>query len=123
MNNLASKPQSISHLKTLFFLFFNLLYPYFTDLTFYYVYTSQLYSCEVWRCNLSREYWRKIKQIQKRFITYNLKIKRNIPYHILLLEVRISPLKKMAISRYLMYMHNAGEYKLPKISLNSIQIT
>ena len=34
-----------------------------------------LYGCEVWGCSISRECWRKIEQIQKRFITYNLKIK------------------------------------------------
>ena len=33
-----------------------------------------LYGCEVRECNISRESWRKIEQIQKRFITYNLKI-------------------------------------------------
>ena len=32
--------------------------------------------CEVWGCIISRESWRKIEQIQKRFITYNLKIKK-----------------------------------------------
>ena len=34
-----------------------------------------LYGCEVWGCNISRECWRKIEQIRKRFITYHLKIK------------------------------------------------
>jgi hypothetical protein len=29
-----------------------------------------LYGCEVWGCNISRESWRKIEQIQKVF--YNL---------------------------------------------------
>ena len=46
-----------------------------------------LYGCEVWGCSISRESWRKIEQIQKRFIMYNLKIKSNTPYHILLIEV------------------------------------
>jgi hypothetical protein len=31
-----------------------------------------LYGCEVWGCNISRESWRKIEQIQNNFITYNL---------------------------------------------------
>jgi hypothetical protein len=37
--------------------------------------------------------WRKIEQIQKNFITYNLKIKGNTPYPILLLEASLSPLR------------------------------
>jgi hypothetical protein len=44
-----------------------------------------LYGCEVWDCSISHEFWRKIEQIQKNFITYNLKIKGNMPYPILLL--------------------------------------
>ena len=38
-----------------------------------------LYGCEVWGCNS----WRNIEQIQKHFITYNLKIKSNTPFPIL----------------------------------------
>ena len=49
-----------------------------------------LYGCEVWGCNISRESWRKIEQIHKHFITYNLKIKSNTPYPILLIEVGLS---------------------------------
>ena len=49
-----------------------------------------LYGCEVWGCSISRESWRKIEQIQKCFITYNLKIKNNTPYPILLIEVGLS---------------------------------
>ena len=33
------------------------------------------YGCEAWGCIISRESWRKIEQIQKWFIIYNLKIK------------------------------------------------
>jgi hypothetical protein len=40
-----------------------------------------LYGCEVWGCSISRESWRKIEQIQKNFITYNLKIKGNALSH------------------------------------------
>ena len=61
-----------------------------------------LYGCEVWGCNISRESWRKIEQIQKRLITYNLKIKSNTPYHILLTEVGLSPIKSMAMIGFLM---------------------
>ena len=43
-----------------------------------------LYGCEVWGCNISKESWRKIEQIQKQFISYNLNIKSNVPYPILL---------------------------------------
>jgi hypothetical protein len=42
-------------------------------------------------------------EIQKCFITYNLKIKGNTPYHILLIEVSLSPIESMAMTRYLMY--------------------
>ena len=61
-----------------------------------------LYGCEVWGCIISRESWRKIQQIQKRFITYNLKIKSNTPYPILLIEVGLSCIESMAMTRYLM---------------------
>ena len=80
-----------------------------------------LYGCEVLGCNISREFWRNIEQIQKHFITYNLKIKSNTPYPILLIEVGFSPIESMAMTRYLMYKHNInnmGNEKLPKIALN-----
>ena len=65
-----------------------------------------------------------IEQIQKRFITYNLKIKSNTPYPILLIKVGISPIESMAMTRYLMYKHtinNMGSKRLPKIASNSSQ--
>ena len=40
-----------------------------------------LYGCEGWGCNISRESWRNIEQIHKRFITCNLKIKSNLALH------------------------------------------
>ena len=83
-----------------------------------------LYGCEVWGCNISRETWRRIKKIQKRFITYNLKIKSNTPYPILLLEAGLSPIESMAMSKYLMYKHkldNIGDHRLPKLALKSSQ--
>ena len=83
-----------------------------------------LYGCEVWRCNISREFWRKIEQIQKRFITYNLKVKSNMPYPILLIEVGLSSIESMAMTRYLMYTHkinNMGNERLPKTASNSSQ--
>jgi hypothetical protein len=52
-----------------------------------------LYGCEVWGCSISRESWRKIEQIQKNFIIYNLKIKGNTPYPILLVETNLSPIE------------------------------
>ena len=83
-----------------------------------------LYGCEVWGCNISSECWRKIEQIQKRFITYNLKIKSNTPYPILLIEMGLSPIERIAMTRYLIYKHkinNMGNDILPKIALNSSQ--
>ena len=47
----------------------------------------------------------KIEQIQKWFITYNLKIKINMPYPILLIEVGISPIESVAMTKYVMYKH------------------
>ena len=81
-----------------------------------------LYGCEVWGCNISRESWRNIREIQKRLITYNLKIKSNTPYHILLIEVGLSSIESMTMTRYLMDTHkinNIRNERLPKIALNS----
>jgi hypothetical protein len=81
-----------------------------------------LYGCEVWGCSISRESWRKIEKIQKNFITYNLKIKGNTPYPILLLETSLSPIESMAMTRYLMYknkLNNMEDKRLPKIASKS----
>ena len=78
----------------------------------------------VWGCGIYKESWRKIEQIQKRFITYNLKIKSNKPYLILLIEVGISPTESLAMTKLLLYKHkinNMGDHRLPKLALNSIQ--
>ena len=83
-----------------------------------------LYGCEVWDCNISRESQRKIEQIQKCFITYNLKIKSNTPYPILLIKVGLSLIESLAMTRLLLYNHkinNMGDHKLPKLALNSSQ--
>ena len=62
------------------------------------------YDCEVLGYNISRESQKKIEQIYKCFITYNLKIKSNSPYPILLLS------KSINMTRYLMkYMINNME--------------
>ena len=62
-----------------------------------------LYRCEVWGRSVSRESWRKIEMIQKQFITYNLKIKGNTPYPILLIESGLSPIESNTMSIYVMY--------------------
>ena len=83
-----------------------------------------LHGCEVLGCNTSRETWRKIEQIEKWFITYNLKIKSNMPYIILLIEVGLSPIESMTMTMYLMYKHKINNMRnviLPKIALNSSQ--
>ena len=83
-----------------------------------------LYGCEVWGCSISRESWRKIEQIQKRFIMYNLKIKSNTPYPILLIRVGLSPIESLAMTRLLLYKHkinNMGDHRLPKLAFNSSQ--
>ena len=51
-----------------------------------------IYGCEVQGCSISRESWRKIEKGQKNFRTYNLTIKGNTPYPILLLETSLSPI-------------------------------
>jgi hypothetical protein len=82
-----------------------------------------LYGCEVWGCSISRESWRKIEQIQKNFITYNLKIKGNTPYPILLVETSLSPIESMAMTRYLKYknkLNNMEDNRLLKIASKSI---
>ena len=64
-----------------------------------------LYGCEVWGCSISRESWRKIDQIKKCFIMYKLKIKSNASYPILLIEVVLSPIESLAMTR-LMRVHS-----------------
>jgi hypothetical protein len=61
-----------------------------------------------------------IEQIQKNFITYNLKIKGNTPYLTLLLETSLSPIESMVMTKYLMYknkLNNIEDKRLPKIVL------
>ena len=55
---------------------------------------------------------------------YNLKIKSNTPYAILLIEVGLSLIEILAMARLLLYKHkinNKGDHRLPKLALNSIQ--
>ena len=83
-----------------------------------------LYGCEVWGYSISRESWRKIEKIQKCFRTYNLKIKSNTPYPILLIEVGLFPIESLAMTRPLLYKHklnNIGDHRLPKLAWNSSQ--
>lgn len=44
--------------------------------------------------------------IQKKFKTYNLKIKGNTPYPILLIKVGVSPIESRVMFNYLMYKKN-----------------
>ena len=84
-----------------------------------------LYGCEVWGCSISRESRWKIEQIQKRFIMYNLNINNNTPYPILLIQVGLSPIESLAMTRLLLYKHkinNMGDHILLKLALNSSQI-
>ena len=81
--------------------------------------------CEVWGFKISRENWRNIEQISKQFITFNLKVKRNTP-SIILIEVSLSLIHSIAMTRYLMYKHkinNMRKERLPKIALKSSQKT
>jgi hypothetical protein len=72
-----------------------------------------LYGCEF--CESSR----KIEKIQNDFLTYNLKIKGNVPYPILLLEASLSPIERMTMTRYQMYknkLNNMEDKTLSKIA-------
>jgi hypothetical protein len=63
-------------------------------------------------------------QIQNNFITYNLKIKGNAPYPILLMEVSLSPIESTTMIKYLMYknkLNKMEDKRLPKIASNSNQ--
>ena len=53
---------------------------------------------------------------------YNLKIKSNTPYPILLNEVGLSPIESLAMTRLLFHKHiinNMGDHRLPKLAFNS----
>jgi hypothetical protein len=81
-----------------------------------------LYGCEVWGCGISRESSRKVETIQNKFITYNLKIKANAPYPILLLETNLAPIENMVVTRYLMYknkLKNIEDTRIRKIASES----
>jgi hypothetical protein len=61
---------------------------------------------------------------QKNFIIYNCKIKSNIPYQILLLEVCLPSIESMAMIKYLMYKNKITYMKdkmFPIIASNSRQ--
>jgi hypothetical protein len=80
------------------------------------------YECQVWGYSICSESWRNIEQIKKNAITYNLKIKGNMPYPILLLETSLYPIESMVMTRYLMYknkLNNMEDKRLPKISSKS----
>jgi hypothetical protein len=81
-----------------------------------------IYGCEFWGCSISHESWRNIEQIQKSFITYNIKIKENTTYPILHLKTCLSPIESMTMTRHLMYknkLKNMEDKRLPKIASKS----
>ena len=69
-----------------------------------------LYDYEFWGCSISKESWRKNKQIQKHFITYNLNIISNMPYPTLLLEVSLFPIESMVMTMYKNKINNMGNH-------------
>jgi hypothetical protein len=82
-----------------------------------------LYGREVLGYNISRESWRKIDQIQNCVIIYNLKIKGNTPYPILIIGMSLSPIETILMTRYLMYrimIYNMEGKRLSNISSKSI---
>ena len=59
--------------------------------------------------------------IHKKFITYNLEIKGNTPYHILLIEVDFPTIESTTMFKYLMYkkkLYNTESKRIPKIASN-----
>lgn len=82
-----------------------------------------LYGCEVWECRLSKETWRKVKQILTHFIINNLKIKCNIPYPVLLLKVRLPPIKSKVMIKYLMYKHKLTNMKNEMLPITTSNIS
>jgi hypothetical protein len=59
------------------------------------------------------------EQIQKCFITYDIKIKGNTTYNILLIEESLSPIERTTMTRFLMYKNMINIMKdnmLPKIA-------
>jgi hypothetical protein len=65
------------------------------------VFSLSLYGCEVQICRISLESYRKIKHIENFFITYNLKIKGNTSYPILLIKTSLYPIESTTMIRYL----------------------
>jgi hypothetical protein len=65
-----------------------------------------------------------IEEIQTSFVNYNLEIKGNTPYLILLIETILPPIECTTMIRYLMYknkINNMDDKRLPIISSNSNQ--
>jgi len=55
---------------------------------------------------------------------YNLKIKSNTPYPLLLIEVGLAPIESLAMIRLSLYKHklnNIGAHRLPKLASNCSQ--
>ena len=55
---------------------------------------------------------------------YNLKIKNNTTYPIILIEVGLPPIENITMTRYLLYKckkNDTGDQRLSKIALKSIQ--
>lgn len=83
-----------------------------------------LYGCDISGHSISKDSRRKIEYIQKEFITYKIKIKGNIIYHILLIEARIRCSESIDMTRYVMYnmnLRNMEAKGFPKIVSNSNQ--
>ena len=60
-----------------------------------------------------------IDKIQKNCITYNLKIKGNTPYIILVIQFRLSLIESMAMTKHIMYknqINTVGDKRFPNIS-------
>jgi hypothetical protein len=78
----------------------------------------------IWGYTISIESWMNIEKIYQHFTIYNLKIKSNTVYPIHLIDVSLSFIESMAMTRYLIYKHktnNMKDKRLPKIVSNSSQ--
>ena len=82
-----------------------------------------LYGCEVWASSTSDLQWKQIEKIQKHMITSKFKIKRLVPYEIMLSETRVASIEAIAMVRLIRYLKGVEqmeESRWPKVVFNDI---
>jgi hypothetical protein len=82
-----------------------------------------LYGCEVWASSTSDLQWKQIEKIQKCLITNKFKIKRLVPYDIMLSAMGVAPIEAIAmvcLIRYLKKNEQMEDGWWPKVVFNDI---